>query len=47
MRNTLKLAQMIYIFILYSISGDLFGNLALTLSDQLPFQNVSEFGLRI
>jgi hypothetical protein len=30
---------------IFKISGDLFGNLALKLSAQLSFQNVSEFGL--
>ncbi len=32
---------------LFKIFGDLFGNLALTLSAQLSFQNVYEFGLSI
>ncbi len=31
---------------IFKISADLFGNLALTLSAQLSFQNIFEFGLR-
>jgi hypothetical protein len=35
-----------HLHFMLKISAGLFGNLALTLSAQLSFQNVQEFGLR-